>query len=285
MKKYPRLTTENNIDAESGCLYRFINGTNDIFNPHCHEYYELFMTVSGTVTHWINGVNSELPQGSLVFIRPDDIHGYIYETPKSTETSYINFAFTKETADELFDYLTDSFPSEYLKTCDMPPTVLVSSTERKRLISLFSELNTVDWQDKNTLKIRARVILADIFTRNFYDVQSEHSETMPTWLARLTQAMEKPENFAAGIGRLSELSKKSDKHISRNLKKYFDMTPSEYVNSLRVNYASNLLINTNTSVIDICYICGFQNLSYFYRVFKKTYNLSPGDFRKQYTIV
>jgi len=63
------------------------------------------------------------------------------------------------------------------------------------------------------------------------------------------------------------------------------MTPSEYINSLRVNYASNLLINTNTPVIDICYTCGFQNLSYFYRVFKRTYNLSPGDFRKQYTIM
>lgn len=285
MEKYPRLTTENNVDAESGCHYRFVHGANDIFYPHCHNYYELFMTVSGTVTHWINGVSSELPQGSLVFIRPDDIHGYIYETPKSVETSYINFAFTKETAEELFAYLTESFPSDYLINCTMPPTVVVSSTERKRLISLFSELNTVDWNDKNTLKIRARVILADIFTRNFYNIQREHGETMPTWLARLAQAMEKPENFAAGIEKLSELSQKSDKHISRNLKKYFGMTPSEYINSLRVNYASNLLINTNTPVIDICYTCGFQNLSYFYRVFKRTYNLSPGDFRKQYTIV
>ena len=285
MKKYPRLTAENNIDAESGCLYRFIYGANDIFNPHSHEYYELFMTVSGTVTHWINGVTTELPEGSLVFIRPDDIHGYIYDTPKSTETAYINFTFTKETADELFSYLTDGFPSEYLKTCTMPPTIVVNSFEKKRMVSLFEELNTVNWQDKTTLKIRARVILTDIFTRFFYDVQSEHGEAMPTWLSRLTQAMEKPENFAAGIDRLSELSKKSDKHISRNLKKYFDMTPSEYVNSLRVNYASNLLINTNTPVIDICYICGFQNLSYFYRVFKRTYNLSPGDFRKQYTIM
>ena len=213
MEKYIRLTTENNIDADSGCLYRFVYGTNDIFYPHCHDYYEIFMTVSGTVTQWINGVSSELPEGSLVFIRPDDIHGYIYETPKSTQTSYINFAFTKETAEELFVYLTESFPSEYLKTCTMPPTVLVSSTERKRLISLFSELNTVDWQDKNTLKIRARVILADIFTRNFYDIQSEHGEAMPTWLTRLSHAMEKPENFSAGIERLSELSQKSDKHI------------------------------------------------------------------------
>lgn len=284
MDKYKRLTIENNIDSEAGCLYRFVYGTNDIFNPHCHDYYEIFMTVSGTVTHWINGVTKELPEGTLVFIRPDDIHGYIYETPKSTQTSYINFAFTKETADAMFSYLTDSFPSEYLKTCTMPPTVMVSNTEKKRLVALFSELNTMDWQDKHILKIRSRVILADIFTRLFYNVQSKEKETMPSWLMSLTRAMEKPENFSAGIRRLAEISQKSDKHISRNLKKYFDMTPSEYINNLRLNYASNLLINTNTAIIDICYICGFQNLSYFYRVFKKNYNLSPGDFRKHYKI-
>lgn len=284
MEKYPRFTAENNVDTESGCLYRFVHGANDIFNPHCHDYYELFMTVSGTVTHWINGVTCELPEGSLVFIRPDDIHGYIYETPKSAQTAYINFTFTKETAEELFLYLTDGFPSQYLLNCTMPPTILVSHTEKKHLLALFEELNTVNWQDKHTLRIRARVILADIFTRLFYNVQSNHNEDMPLWLVQLTKAMEQPDNFSVGIKRLSEISKKSDKHISRNLKKYFDLTPSEYVNSLRVNYASNLLVNTNTSVIDICYMCGFQNLSYFYRVFKRTFGLSPGDFRKQYKI-
>lgn len=284
MKKYPRFTVENNVDTESGCLYRFVNGANDIFNPHCHDYYELFMTVSGTVTHWINGVTSELPEGSLVFIRPDDVHGYIYETPKSVQTAYINFTFTKETAEELFSYLTESFPSEYLLNCTMPPTVVVTNAEKKRLVALFEELNTVNWQDKHTLKIRTRVILADIFTRLFYNVPSKHSEDMPLWLTQLTKAMEQPDNFTAGIKRLSEISKKSDKHISRNLKKYFNTTPSEYVNNLRINYASNLLINTNTPVIDICYMSGFQNLSYFYRVFKKTFNLSPKEFRKQYTI-
>jgi len=285
MEKYPRFTAENNVDIESGCLYRFVYGANDIFNPHCHDYYELFMTVSGTVTHWINGVTSELPKGSLVFIRPDDIHGYIYETPKSVQTSYINFTFTKETAGELFSYLTESFPSEYLLEVPMPPTVLVGSTERKQLVALFEELNTVNWQDKNTLKIRTRVILADIFTRFFYDIKSREKETMPPWLINLNSAMQKPENFIAGISRLSEISKKSDKHISRNLKKHFDMTPSEYINSLRINYASNLLINTNTPVIDVCYMCGFQNLSYFYRVFKRTFDLSPKDFRSKYTIM
>ena len=97
--------------------------------------------------------------------------------------------------------------------------------------------------------------------------------------------MEQPDNFIAGIDRMTELSKKSREHLSRSLKKHFDITPSEYVNSLRINYAANLLINTNTQVIDICYNCGFMNLSHFYRIFKNAYTLSPREFRKKYKIV
>ena len=243
------------------------------------------MTVSGTVTHWINGVTCMLPEGSLVFIRPDDIHGYIYDNPDSSHTSYINFAFNRKTAEDLFAYLTDSFPSKYLTSCDMPPMVVVNSREKKHLLRTIGELNTADWNDKGSLKIRTRVILADIFARLFYNFKREQNETIPLWLSDLMRTMEQPDNFIAGIGRMTELSKKSREHLSRSLKKHFDITPSEYVNSLRINYAANLLINTNTQVIDICYNCGFMNLSHFYRIFKNAYTLSPREFRKKYKIV
>ena len=77
MNNYPRLTAESCVDAEAECLYRYVYGTDDIFYPHCHDFYEIFITVSGTVTHFINGITQKLPEGSLVFIRPDDVHAYI----------------------------------------------------------------------------------------------------------------------------------------------------------------------------------------------------------------
>ena len=78
------------------------------------------------------------------------------------------------------------------------------------------------------------------------------------------------------------LSQKSREHLARSLKQYFDVTPSEYINELRLNYASNLLIHTNTPVLKICYDSGFQSPSYFYKVFNKKYEMSPNEFRKQY---
>lgn len=282
MKNYTRLTPDSCIDIEAECLYRYVYGDNDVFFPHCHEFYEIFITVSGTVTHFINGVTEKLPEGSLVFIRPNDIHAYIYDSPQSNKTAYINLTFTCETVKLLFDYLSDTFPSDHLLSCDMPPMLKLNNIEKKRLLNQIGELNIVNWQDKNALKLRMRAILADIFVRYFSNSADYSQEAIPSWLSQVLSSMEQPDNFIIGIGKMVDLSKKSREHLSRCLKKYCGVTPSEYINELRLNYASNLLIRTNTSILEICFACGFQSASYFYKTFKNKYFLSPNEFRKHY---
>ena len=233
MKNYPRLTAESCVDSEAECLYRYVYGANDVFYPHCHDFYEIFITVSGTVTHFINGITQKLPEGSLVFIRPDDVHAYIYDTPHSTKTAYINFTFSKETANSLFSYLSNSFPSDYLLSCDILPTITLSNIQKDRLLRVMSELNIINWNDKCSLKLKMRAILADIFVRYFSNLPENSQETLPMWLSQLLSDMELPENFTAGFERMVFLSKKSREHLSRSLKKYCKITASEYINDLR----------------------------------------------------
>ena len=129
------------------------------------------------------------------------------------------------------------------------------------------------------LKIRMRTILVNVFS-HFVDSVSKKQETsLPLWLTKLTNEMEKPENFVEGINQMIALSGKSREHVSRSVKKYYGITITDYINDLRINYASNLLINTNISIIDICYNCGFQSTSYFYRIFKEKNHVSPSIFR------
>lgn len=279
--QYPRFRAEDALDTTVGCLCRRVNGTEDRFNPHCHEYYEVFVTVRGTAQHWVNGDVYSLPEGSLVFIRPDDIHSFVYDGEKDDNIEYVNFCFTKETAKELFSYLSESFPSHILEKAQLPPTMVVSQEEKQRILSLVSQLYSINWEDKDMLKIRARVILADIITKFSEKSLIREKEKLPVWLIALFGNMENPENFIAGTEKMVELSKRSKEHLCRTMKKYVGVTPSDYVNNLRINYAVNLLINTYAPVIDICYETGFQNLSHFYRCFKKKEGISPGEFRRR----
>lgn len=282
MTEYPRFTAMDEFEADMQFRYYHVLGANDIFNPHCHEFFEIFITVSGTVIHWLNGVTQALPEGSLVFIRPDDIHGYLYETPRSADTVYVNLSFRKELLHDLFRYFSDTFPSKALLSSDMPPMVILSKTEKDRLVAQINELNTVNRQDKQALNLRIRIVLAEIFARGFSQLPAVSATDAPVWLTQLMSEMELPENFTAGSERMVALSRRTQEHLSRCIKRHYGMTVTEYINDLRINYASNLLLNTNTPVIEIGYSCGFQSLSNFYKAFGKVHGQSPTSFRRTY---
>lgn len=279
MQKPVTYTAARETDPETGGLCLFARGCS-YTRPHDHEYYEIFLTLSGTLNHIVNEVTQVLPEGSLVFVRPRDSHSFFSDNP--AEVSYINLTFTLETAALLFEYLSDGFPAAKLLNAPMPPTALLTLSQKNKLYSEIDELNLVNWQDKKQLKLRLRVLLANIFSRYFTDIPDEKSE-IPLWLVHLSEKMSVPENFTAGADRMIELSRKSREHLSRSIKKHYGLSLTEYINDLRLSYASNLLLKSNTSVLDICYDCGFGNVSYFYRTFKKKFGLTPLDFRKKYS--
>lgn len=279
MNGYPVFTSSQNTEESTGCFYHYVYGRHDACPTHSHDYYEIFVTVSGQVHHWINGETQILPEGSLVFIRPFDTHGYLYPDEQSRQSDYINLAFTKKIAQSLFSFLSeDGFSPEALLTAPTPPMVILSSTEKKRLLSLLSELNTLNWQNKQALKLRLKVILADVFAQHFFHIPEHDTPDAPHWFKRLLREMEQAEHFTAGTQRMVELSQKSYEHLSRVMKQHLNMTLTQYINNLRVNYAANLLLNSNHSIADVCYLCGFQNLGYFYKVFKQEYGLAPAQF-------
>lgn len=67
--------------------------------------------------------------------------------------------------------------------------------------------------------------------------------------------------------------------LYRKLKDTADKTPSEFVRTIRLNYASQLLITTKLTVSEIMFKSGFTNKSYFYREFSKQYDMSPKEYR------
>ena len=66
----------------------------------------------------------------------------------------------------------------------------------------------------------------------------------------------------------------------RRFKTYTGLTPSEYVNALRMEKAKKLLFESDLQIKEISDSLGFENEYYFSNFFKKHYNISPSAFRK-----
>lgn len=70
--------------------------------------------------------------------------------------------------------------------------------------------------------------------------------------------------------------------LSRFFKLRAGKTISDHIIDIRLGNATRLLVDTNNSIGEICYDCGFNNLSNFNRIFKKRKGCSPKEFRENY---
>ena len=57
-------------------------------------------------------------------------------------------------------------------------------------------------------------------------------------------------------------------------------TLSDYIIDIRIGFASRLLVDSVMSIAEICYECGFNNLSNFNRMFKRKKGCAPKEFRE-----
>lgn len=272
-----RLKAKKHVDSETGCMCRFIFSETERFRPHCHEYFEIFLIIDGRVTHYVNNITQKLHEGSLVFIRPDDVHDYKYES--GDKYRFVNISFSSETAEEIFGFLSSGINKELLLSSAEPPVINLDRLEAKRLYMRLQELNTVEYQNKRELKLNSRMLILNIMADYFAGFSKPVYESVPPWLEALIKKMNKKENFCMGIERMTELSGRSKEHLARSMKKFYGMTMSEFINNLRLNYAANMLCSSNMSVMDICFDSGFQNVSWFYTLFKKNFGMSPKEFK------
>ena len=89
------------------------------------------------------------------------------------------------------------------------------------------------------------------------------------------------EHFAEdiSINTLATLCDYSEYHFMRFFKKHIGLTCIQYINNLRLEKASILLTSSNMPITDISLDVGFDNLSYFNKLFKRKYKLTPKEFR------
>lgn len=77
----------------------------------------------------------------------------------------------------------------------------------------------------------------------------------------------------------------SQNHFIRLFNQHFNMTPVEYMNTLRIEKAVEYLSNTKMNILNIALLCGFGSLSRFYICFKKQIGLTPNEYRKAKMII
>ncbi|MEI6873629.1 MAG: helix-turn-helix domain-containing protein [Spirochaetota bacterium] len=243
---------------------------------HSHDYYELFLVGRGGATHEVNGASLPLVRGSAVFVRPDDDHGY---SGMSQNFQIINVLVPGPTIDALLRYLGEDFEPRRLLDPLLPPTVILSPGAFKAVVSELEQLVFSERILKHKSESLFRTVLLRLMVSCF-PAQPESGKTeMPAWFRNLALEMMKKESFAEGLPAMYRLSGKSEEHLSRSCRRFLHKTPTEFINELRVDFATRALQLSSQTVVEICAEAGFESLSHFYHLFKKKHGIAPNAYR------
>ena len=271
---------ETMIKQHIGGYYQSIVSVKKAMGLHDHEFYEFQLITKGSVRHLVNGAVQNLEEGSLLFISPSDCHEFDKQTQKECE--FCNVVFSKSIMENLTAFFDNDISITALLNDSLPPHIKIKAGKKIILQEHMEELAVIQFTNMALFKMKLRVILVEIFTNHFINLQYKNTGgKSPLWFINLCTEMQKVENFSEGLPRMAEISGKSKEHICRSFVKYSNMTPITFINELRINHAATLLCNSDLSIIDICYDCGFHSLSYFYNLFKEKHNTTPSDYRKQ----
>lgn len=67
----------------------------------------------------------------------------------------------------------------------------------------------------------------------------------------------------------------SERYLRKLFVNQLQITPIDYLNKMRINKAHGLLINTEYSIKEVCFMCGYQSPQYFSKLYKKYYGINP----------
>lgn len=83
---------------------------------------------------------------------------------------------------------------------------------------------------------------------------------------------------------LADMAKAANLSVSRLahlFREQMGITPVDFLRNIRIDHAKRLLLTTDNNCTRICYDVGYNNQSYFTRVFKHATGLTPREFRKR----
>ena len=248
---------------------------------HRHSIYMISYLLNGSISHVVNEQPFDLVAGDIVFFRPKDTHYYLRsETSTKSPATHRDMFFRLDFFEEICNFLDDGFLASYEE--DPMPLKLHLPLERladfEKKVKTYFNLPTI--QEK---KLHAKFFLIELLSLRRQNALSEtvQNEKFPDWLNSLLQRMNIVKYFKEGLPELISYYNLDRSYMCRTFKKYMNMTMTDYLNEMRLKYASNQLLLTSNSILNIAFESGFSSVAYFSRLFKKRFGCSPSEYRKK----
>lgn len=237
---------------------------------HHHAFIEFFYVIDGSCLHLINNKTHKIQCGDACLLTPGDTHRF-----QQCETRFLHRDIIFRTS--YFKAFCDLYSPDLfdkLKSGVYEKNLYFSNQQINQLEAL---IHPIVCDDKQNADLFAGNICSYIINALIaYNTHIEYTK-LPAWISRLVSLLSSPENFKIDQQKLISSFSYTPEYICRTFKKTVGKTITDYFNEQKMKYAYSLLQSSNYSVEQICERINFGSIPYFYRIFKKHFNMTPRE--------
>ena len=257
--------------------------------PHNHEFFEMVYVYKGSLSNQIDGQEIVQTAHSATLMNPYALH-----RPQtfSTDDVVFNILFKTETITNTFIQLL----SDDNQIIRFFLNSIYGTSHKNNFLSfqLSSDLShliqqiIIEWYDQKPMY--RQVIMGDVIRLFAGLARDYHEKNEFSYLTTSHDTISQILNYiklnyaTTSIRDIAEQFHCSPSAVSQMLKRKCGKNFSEIMTEFKMESACNYLKNSTLSTQKIVEIVGYNDLSYFYKVFKKNFHISPKEYREKYSI-
>ncbi|MBR3933097.1 MAG: helix-turn-helix transcriptional regulator [Clostridia bacterium] len=242
------------LNKNSKCAYQ--NG---------RKYYGIIYCIEGEAEYrFSSGDCCNVYPGEIIFLSPKASYSII--TKKDFKHYTVNFEIHNEFSN--MDFLTDVY-------------YLLHTGNSQLYHHIFKEL-TIHWMSrKSCFEMQATACLYELLALWGSEIlEKEYATSTYLCLACAKEYIEQNFNTGITLDILANYSNMSVTHFRREWLKLYGESALQYRDRIRLSYAKEYLMSGYYTVTEVAEKCGFSDVNYFIRFFKKHTGISPGKFEK-----
>lgn len=247
---------------------RFVN-KGEYFSPHWHDYFELEIVLGGEGAHIYNNTNYTLSSGSIYLMSHYDFHEFFAKE----DMQIIKLQFNENVLpSELNDFL---FLSHNRFCC------AVDKNEIQHIIKLFSIIKCEEQRRGLFSEMLIKNLIAEIIITVIRNSSPNENAVTPSLLQNAVAYIRNNFREPLSLKSLAKHCNVTPNYLGFQFTKKMGISFSDYLNTVRLRYACNLLDNTDLSVKEIAFASGYNSVEHFGYTFKKVLGDSPLNYKKR----
>jgi len=263
-------------------------GTDILFYLHWHKEFEFFVVTEGIIEFTMENKTYELKEGDCVFINSN-----LYHSAKSFNKQKCSFF----AVDFSYEFLEPNIHTQFFRKYIRP--ILNENFLFCEIIHL-NDTPCISWQVKVIrhlfeinecgednlisfeLLLKSRIYtIWELYYRHGIVRKREEEKNFASEL-RLRPVItyiKKNYSYEITLSDLAQILPMSEGQFCRIFKKVMKVSPFQYIMHYRIMQSLNLLIETDKKISEIANLCGFNNISYYNKVFFKFIGCTPSEYR------